>query len=409
MTNNTMLTNCNLIDCVGDEVVQSNMLIQIENGRITGIFPSESAPDWSGDTIDLDGAYVVPGLWEVHAHIGDLLPDPQNLLETENVGDYVIRAGRNALDGLRAGIVGIRLVGEDAYVGVSWRSAFDRGLFLGPNIVTCCKGISATGGHGYGTLGALEVDGPFEMRKAVRENLAHGADQIKLMVTGGVMTPGETMDECQLLEDEIKAAVDLAHLKGKKVCTHTWGSEGVKLAIRCGVDSIEHGLLDEECVELMVNNNTYYVPTLCATQGESKGTNSNLPKFMRDKIAKVKRGHLEGFRLAVDAGVLIACGSDKTPISEFTHLEMQHMVQGGMSNYQALVAATRTSARLCDASEDSGTIALGKEADIVATVHNPLEDIRHLQEANFVMRNGNVVPIEQPDGVLSFRDIFMDV
>lgn len=387
--------------------MRSNMLIQIENGRITGIFPSDELVDWRGRTIDMQGAYVVPGLWEVHAHIGDLIPDPQNLLETEHVADYVIRAGRNVFDGLRKGIVGIRLVGEDAYVGVSWREAFQKGVFLGPTIFSCCKGISATGGHGHGTLGALEVDGPFEMRKAVRANLAHGADQIKLMVTGGVMTPGETMDECQLLEDEIKAAVHLAHQKGKKVCVHSWGTEGVKLAIRCGVDSIEHGLLDEESVELMVKNNTYYVPTLHITQDENNGAGTDLPRFMRDKIESVKLRHLEGFRLAVDAGVRIACGSDATPISEFTHLEMQHLVRGGMSNYQALVAATRTSASLCDALVYSGTLELGKDADIVATLHNPLEDISHLQQAHFVMRTGNLVPIEKPEGVSNFRDIFM--
>lgn len=403
----TRLTNCNLIDCVGGQELQPNMLIQIENGRITGVFPSDKAPDWGGPTIDMEGDYVVPGLWEVHTHIGDLIPDPQNRLETEHIAEYVIRAGRNVFDGLRKGIVGIRLVGEEAYVGIGWRKAFQTGVFLGPRIFSCCKAISATGGHGHGTLGALEVDGPVEMGKAVRANLAHGADQIKLMVTGGVMTPGETMDEIQLLEDEIRAAVHLAHQAGRKVCVHSWGTEGVKLAIRCGVDSIEHGLLDEECVELMVKNNTFYVPTLQITQAERKGTDSDLPQFMRDKIESAKQRHLEGFRLAVDAGVFIACGSDAAPISEFTHQEIQHLVLGGMSSYQALIAATRTSASLCDALAYSGTIELGKDADIVATTRNPLEDIMHLQQARFVMYKGNVVPIEQPEGTSGFRDTFM--
>ena len=222
----TILTNCTVIDGTG-QAPKDGMSVVIEGDTITGL--STGPADAAGARVlDLEGGYLLPGLWEVHAHLGDLIPDPHNLLETEAIGDYTIRAGRNAMDALHAGITGIRVVGESSFVDVAWKRAFEAGVMVGPRLFVCTRGISITGGHGHGTLGALEVDGPWEMRKAVRENLKHGADQIKLMVTGGIMTEGETMQESQFLLDEIQAATEVAHQKGKRVAVHAWGAPGIK-------------------------------------------------------------------------------------------------------------------------------------------------------------------------------------
>ncbi|NIO00146.1 MAG: amidohydrolase family protein, partial [Anaerolineae bacterium] len=232
----TILTNCTVIDCTGKPPVK-DMSIIIEADRISELKAGMYIPT-AGEgerVLDLEGGYVLPGLWDVHAHLGDLIPDPKYLLETESPIDYAIRAGRNAVDALRAGFTGIRIVGEDHYADLAWKRAFDAGVFVGPRLFVCGRAMCITGGHGHGTLGSVEVDGPYEMRKAVREQLKHGADQIKLMVTGGVMTAGEGMQESQFLLDEIQAATEVAHQKGKRVCVHAWGTAGIKTAIRGGV------------------------------------------------------------------------------------------------------------------------------------------------------------------------------
>ena len=204
----TILTNCTIIDCTGKPPM-NDMTVIIENNKIAALEAGDYGrePVEGGRVFDLDGGYVLPGLWDVHAHLGDLLPDPKHLLENESPVDYAIRAGRNAMDSLRAGVTGIRVLGEDHFADIAWKHAFDAGVFVGPRLFVCGKAMCITGGHGHGTLGIREVDGPYEMRTAVRENLKHGVDQIKLMVTGGIMTAGEGMQESQFLLDEIQCLI----------------------------------------------------------------------------------------------------------------------------------------------------------------------------------------------------------
>jgi imidazolonepropionase-like amidohydrolase len=398
----TILTNCTVIDCTG-QAPQDSMTVVIEGDKITGL--SSGSVDRAGARVlDLEGGYVLPGLWEVHTHLGDLIPDPHNLLETEAIGDYTIRAGRNAMDALRAGITGIRVVGESSFVDVAWKRAFEAGVMVGPRLFVCTRGISITGGHGHGTLGALEVDGPWEMRKAVRENLKHGADQIKLMVTGGIMTEGETMQESQFLLDEIQAATEVAHQKGKRVAVHAWGAPGIKTAIQGGVDSIEHGLLDDEAIQMMLAHDVFYVPTISATQDEE--FMKELPEFHVKKARAAAGAHLEGFQKAFKAGVKIACGSDSTPTAEFTRRELEYMVKAGMSEMEALIAATRTGADLCEVADRLGTIEVGKLADLLVLSANPLEDISNVRKVKRVLKNGKLVNLEQDEGLTDYLELY---
>lgn len=404
----TVLTNCTVIDCTGKPPMLDASVV-IEGNRISELGAGVRASS-AGEVervLDLQGGYVLPGLWNVHTHLGDLIPDPKFLLETESAIDYAIRAGRNAMDGLRAGITGIRIVGEDHYADLAWKRAFDSGVFVGPRIFACGRAMSITGGHGHGTLGALEVDGPFEVRKAVREQLKHGADQIKLMVTGGVMTEGEGMEESQFLLDEIEAATEVAHQKGKRVCVHAWGAAGIKTAIRGGVDCIEHGLLDDETIEMMVEHGVFYVPTLNCTQDTDKILGGGWPDFMVEKALGAAQAHLEGFQKALRAGVKITCGADTSPVDHFTLLEIEHLVRAGMGEMEALVAATRTSADLCGVMEDLGTVEVGKLADLIVLSADPLEDISNIRNVERVLRAGSLVDVKHQEGQADYWELFL--
>jgi imidazolonepropionase-like amidohydrolase len=426
-TVNSILTNCTVIDCTGNPPLK-DMTVVIEGDRIAELRPGAyqaAAQDGETRVFDLGGGYVLPGLWNVHAHIGDIFPDPKHLLFSETMIDRAIRAGRNAIDALRVGVTGIRAVGEPDYIDVAWKRAFDDNVFVGPRLFVCCKAVSITGGHGYsGGLNA-EVDGPHEVRKAVREQLKHGADQIKLMVTGGhteMIAGTGTYRESQLLLDELEAAAEAAHQKGKRVCAHA-GSPGMKMAIRAGVDCIEHGYhLDDEAIEMMVKHDVFYVPTLVCNLDEECLRESGMIEVDPDDVHRglagrvlVAKGegvtpeyakaHREGFQKALKAGVKIACGGDSNPIGEFTLLEIEHLVRAGMGEMEALIAATRTCADLCGVVDRLGTVEVGKMADLIALSGDPLENIFNIRRLKLVLKGGQLVNTEEPEGLIDLWEL----
>ncbi len=400
----TYLKNCNLVDLNKETCEKVSILI--EDGRINKIDNSTKLISDKLLTIDLKGKYAHPGLWDVHTHIGDLIPDPNNYLETETIAEYTIRAGKNTIDGLKKGITSIRIVGEDGDVCLAWKKMFKKKGFLGPDIYTARRAISATGGHGHGTLGAYEIDGPYEMRKAVRENISKGADLIKIMVSGGIMTEHEGMQDSQLTDDEIIAAVELASNRDMIVAAHAWSTEGIKKALRCGVRSIEHGLLDDECVDLLLEKDAYYIPTICQTQDMGKILESGLPQFMIDKALSVKEIHLEGFKKAYKAGVKIACGSDSSPLKEFTHLELKHLHLAGMSIIDTLKSGTIVPAELCGVSNEYGEIKENFVADIIVLNENPLKNLETIFDPLMVFKNG--IRFDEQYGLTSFEDVYLN-
>ena len=418
-----ILTNCTVIDCTGKASME-DMTVVIEGEKIAGLKPGVYQPAVEEEEVrvfDLEGGYVLPGLWNVHTHVSGLFPhlgDTQHRMASESVIDCAIRAGRNCLDALRAGVTGIRVVGARDYTDVAWRDAFNAGVFVGPRLFVCGEAISVTGGWGPG------VDGPYEMRKAVRERLKHGVDQIKLIVSGGhgdMIRTGvaESMQVANTLQDEVEAAVEVAHQKGKRVCIHT-SNPGMKTAIRAGVDCIEHGYwMDDEAVALMVENDVFYVPTLVCNLDEQFMLDSGgLDKFhagralvaqsegVTPQYAKV---HLEGFHKALKAGVKICCGGDSNPGGEFALLEIEHLARAGMGEMEALIAATRTCADLCGVVDRLGTVEVGKLADLIVLSADPLEDISNIRKLELVFKGGNLVDTRSPEGLGDFWELFFDL
>ena len=396
----TILTNCTIIDCTGKPPLKDFSVV-IESDRVVGLIPGGYQEKLDGEerVIDLDGGYILPGLWSAHSHLGDVIPSAGHILETESPIDYTIRAGRNAIDAIQAGITGIRVVGEGYYADVAWREAFDAGLFVGPHLFVCGQFFLATGGFGHLWPGAVQVDGPHEMRKAVRDNIQHGVDQIKIYVTGDVM------QDPQLMLDEIRAATEVAHNRGIKVCAHAWNTLGVKMAIQGGVDCIEHGLLDDESIEMMLEHDLFYVPTLLCTNDIEIMQMDRMPKSMILK-AKGAELHLTGFQKAMNAGIKIACGGDYSPVSFFTLLELEHLVRAGMGEMEALIATTRTTADLCGVGDQLGTVEVGKIADLIVLSANPLEEISNIRKLEMVLKDGRLVDISPQEGLVDLWELF---
>jgi len=402
----TILMNCTVIDCTGGAPIP-DATVTLDDNRIAGIEQGRVEPSGGSRVFDLDGGYVLPGLWGVHTHLGAIFPDPENLTTRESTAARTIRAGRNAMDALRRGVTGVRVVGDLDYLDIAWREAFERGLFVGPRLFVAGEYILATGGHGHDIPGAREIDGPYEMRKAVREQLKHGVDWIKLGVTGGVATAGESMQESQLLLDEIEAATSVAHLKGKKVTVHAGGPMGVKMSIRGGVDCIEHGYyLDDEAIEMMAENDVFYVPTLFVTQYEEFMRKSGMADYQIEKASTAAQAHREGFQKALRAGVKIACGADSSPVGDHTLVEIEQLARAGMTEMEALMAATRTSAELCGVADRLGTVEVGKLADLIVLSADPLQDISNIRALTLVFKDGNAVETELPEGVEDFWTLY---
>jgi imidazolonepropionase-like amidohydrolase len=281
--------------------------------------------------------------------------------------------------------------------------------------------VSVTGGWGH-------TDGPYEIRKEVREQLKHGVDQIKLGVTdghGAMIRTGdaESMRDCYMLLDEVEAATEVAHQKGKRVCAHT-SNPGIKMAIRGGVDCIEHGyFMDDETIALMLEHDVFYDPTLVCNLDEAwlreRGI-TDMDQCSDDTTLKgrllvakgegvtreYERIHLEGFQKALKAGVKIVCGGDSVPTGEYTLLEVEHLVRAGMTEMEALIAATRTSADLCGAVDQLGTVEVGKLADLVVLTANPLADISNIRQQKMVLKGGKVVETGEPEGLGNFWELF---
>ncbi|MCH7594605.1 MAG: amidohydrolase family protein [Chloroflexi bacterium] len=397
-----IIRNCQVIDATSPEPRDATVVI--EGSRIADVVPAggdvRAATD--GIEIDLNGGWLLPGLWDVHTHIGRGIPDPG--WRDETIAERTTRAGRDCMDALRLGITGMRVVGEREYVDVAWKRAFDSGQFIGPSLFTCGWFITTTAGHFLRSGTAVEVDGPVEYRKAIRENIKNGVDFIKLNLTGGIMgPPWDGMENTFPTPDEIDAAFEICHQRGFKVVAHAGGIHGIKTAIEHGAWTLEHGyVLDDEAVAMMVEAGTFYVPTLglshlnrgpkyAESDAERAWAEAHpAPPDYAARAVVAAEAHAAGFKKALDAGVQIACGSDLA-LPDGGLLELAQLVRRGMTEWQAIVAATQTSAEVCLAGDERGTVEPGKQADLLALGSNPLDDIENVRDVRLVVKDGRVV------------------
>jgi imidazolonepropionase-like amidohydrolase len=358
--------------------------------------------------IDLRSATVMPGLIDMHVHMRGLDDRMQARLQA-SVRDYedeAYTAQVNARKTLLAGFTTIRDLGNNPRLIFSLRDAIDQGMFAGPTIVAAGQGISVAGGHGDPRNGLnrdlyhVEAErmintcnGPEDCRRAVREQIGFGAEVIKIAATGGVLSnvPGGLNQ--QMMDDEIRAVVQTARTFGRKVAAHAHGADGINAALRAGVDSIEHGTFTtDETFRLYRQTGAYYVPTLLAPAAAlADGQRGALTAAQFEK-ARAAAGNAEkSFAQAIRSGVKIAFGTD-TGVSPHGRNaeEFALMVRNGMSPMDAIRSATVSAADLLGKSATVGTIAPGKDADIIAVDGDPLANVRELESVDFVMKHGRV-------------------
>jgi imidazolonepropionase-like amidohydrolase len=386
MAERLLLQGGRVFDAVGDAPEARPADVVVEGGRIV-----EVGPGLDGDVaVDCSGATLAPGFFDCHVHVMITRYDLWRMAQTPFSLQF-FEAARNLEATLRTGITSVRDAGG-ADLGV--KTAVEEGLVTGPRMQVSISMLSQTGGHadkwmvcgGHfptpfgmthpGKPGSV-VDGPWEMRRRVRELIRAGADVIKLAASGGVLSPRDDPRHGHFRDEELEAAVDEAAAADRWVMAHAQATVGIKASIRAGVRSIEHGIyLDDEAVDMMLAAGTYLVPTLMAPRGviEAAEAGINVTDDSLQKARMVVEDHARSVEKAIAAGVKVAMGTDSgvTPHGENLR-ELALMVERGMTPAQALVATTRTAAELLGVADELGTLEPGKRADVVAVDGDALD------------------------------------
>jgi imidazolonepropionase-like amidohydrolase len=376
--------------------------VLVDEGRVAWVGAHARAPRSARDAAEIDGRgrTLTPGLIDCHVHLcfdgGADFAGESREMTTDAVA--TVKAVRNAARTLEYGVTTVRDLGGRGDSVIQVGLGVDRGLIAGPRILAAGHALTITGGHGHSVGFAREVDGPDTLRRAVREEIRAGATAIKLVATGGVLTPGITHDFTAFTQDELDAAVDEAHSWGRVVGAHAIGPEGIIRAVLAGVDSIEHGsMLSAEGARLMKERGAVHVPTISAIRGIVDHADE-VPAYAVEKAMALVELAREGFRRSLRGGVKIACGTDAgTPFNPHgnTLHEIVRMVEWGMTPLQAMRSATSSAAALLRL-DGVGVVAEGAAADLVLFGSNPLEDIEAVLEPALVLKGGTIVARSAP-------------
>jgi imidazolonepropionase-like amidohydrolase len=411
LSQKTVLLAKNLIDGTGKVI--ANPAVIISDNKIIAIENKENLHlNKYGNgfvIIDLGEYTLLPGMIDAHVH-------PDNSSDDYQVGHLRASSAAKTLTGLKAvqdllseGWTALRVAGDEdvGYANLEIRNAINNGLFVGPHIYGAGHYLSVTGGGGDINFISYEqkiipdgliVDGPEEIRKAVRTEIKNGSDWIKILETGAFMTTGDNPQNVHFSPEELKMAVEEAGRRDVPVMAHAHATEGIKQAVKAGVRSIEHGsYMDEEAIDLMVQHGTYLIPTLTIDLyfKEKLADSKALAKAIA--LAKDSReGMYEKLRLGVKKGLKIGVGTDYIGWpANYSAREFGELIKIGMSPMQAIQAGTIVNAQLLNKDKEIGSIEIGKFADIIAVKGDPLKDISELQRVKFVMMGGKVVKNEK--------------
>ncbi|HEY8147904.1 MAG TPA: amidohydrolase family protein [Vicinamibacteria bacterium] len=379
----------------------SPAMVRIEGDRIADVGSRLAIPPGTR-LIDLGDATLLPGLIDLHTHLTDKFGVHwEQALVSTTPGQAALWGAANARATLMAGFTTCRDMGPTwPYVDVDLRNVIEQGGVPGPRLTVAGNYVSSTGGAGDARQFSIYVDvpivrnladGPEEVTKAVRTNLKNGADFIKILATGAVLSKGIPPGSQQYSDAEIQAAVTEARRWGRPVAAHAHGADGIKAAIRAGVRTVDHGsMLDDEAVAMLKGSSaTYYVPTLYTS--DVIDTSAQVPESEKERERQIRDAQYVGFRRALAAGLPIGLGSDAAviPHGQNAH-ELSVRVRLGERPMAALVSATRINAEILGWSDRIGTVEKGKLADMVAVPGDPLADITAVERVGFVMKGGTI-------------------
>jgi imidazolonepropionase-like amidohydrolase len=397
-----VLIGCTVVDGTGEAPIE-RAGVRISDGRIGAVGDeaavlAEARRDGVDDVVDLDGAFLTPGLFNSHTHLSLTLPGALGVaLDRMSAHELALYMADGARRTLEAGVTTVRCVAERDGADFALRAAIDAGRAVGPRIFTAGQALVCTGGHGHGHGDTLECDGTAEFRRGARRQISLGADLIKVMISGGIAGRHEAIDTPQLMDDELEAVVTTAHEWGRKVTAHAGPAGVIERAVHLGLDGVEHGYqLTGDVARLMAARGVTLVPTLVVTRCGEFFDELEVPCWMQQRSLSAGPRHLESYRFALEAGVEVMLGSDMPPFWEFegtsaTVRELEWMIEGGLPPAAALRAATAVPARWLGVDDQVGTIEPGKHADLVALAADPLSDASAWRTLWLVIKEGSIV------------------
>jgi imidazolonepropionase-like amidohydrolase len=383
--------------------------IVVRGGQVAELRDGLVAPDAGAELVDLSDRFVLPGLIDMHVHLigigGDPLADRLTDINRD-VQDELLIGVANARATLMAGFTTVRDLGSNPRSIRALRDASAAGRIDAPTIVNAGSGITVSGGHGDPRNGIAEefiaghdhpenlCDGVEDCRRAVRRQVGLGAQVIKFMATGGVLSNVSGGLGQAMTTEEMEAVIDTAHGLGRRVAAHSHAADGTRAAVEAGVDTIDHGtFLDDDTIRLMVRQRTWLVPTMIALRSVTEQADAGaLPAAVVPKVREAAAASRDSHRRAIAAGVRIAFGTDSGVSAHGINAEeFALMVDAGMTPAQAIVAATVNAAEALGREDSLGRIAPGMAADIIALDGDPLDDVRELEDIEFVMKGGRIV------------------
>ena len=395
----TAIVGGTVVDLEGKAPIE-NAVIIVEGERIAAIGEAGKViiPK-DAEQIDASGAWLIPGLMNMHVHLGLILPGKMKAdLYNESEAALALRMAANAQKTLQAGVTTIRLPGDTAHADLALMRAINKDQAEGPRIFSSGEALTITAGHGSKKDGQINYDGPDELVKAARTQISAGAKWIKILISGGISTDGGSLDAVLMTPEEIHAVIDAAHRFGVKVTAHSGSPTATSIAVDAGLDCVEHGyFLDRPTLKKMKEHGTWLVPTIVVSQPATEPFFKRLgsPPWYLERRNAAGKSHWKALQMAIEEGVNIGLGTDQLPHepndgTTATAREAQYYVEAGMTPLQALRSTTIETARLLEAEDEIGSLEQGKYADIVAVDRDPTQDIKALRNILLVMKGGKV-------------------